>query len=338
MAVMERGMRVMSAIHKRIHYAQRIEFKLLAKIFAESLPPLYPYEVQGDLQSLKATDFDEKIDIIPVSDPTIFSMSQRVTLAQTQLQLAEAAPQMHNMYEAYRRMYAAMGVQNIDAILPIPTPPQPKDPGVENALALSGQSLTAFRRQNQMAHVDAHRAFFSSFLVKNNPQVMSILQAHIMEHVSLQAREEVEQEMQEEVKNLQQQAGGQLTPEMQTEMQELLESKIAERIVEMTEAMVTEEQESLQQDGKDPLIDLKQQEINLKAGDLERKTTMDQGRLGIDQARLDQTAEIAEAKMDSQEDIAQLRANVNLTKQKEIEKSKKDPRTVDVNKNIRFDN
>ena len=338
MAVMERGMRVMSAIHKRIHYAQRIEFKLLAKIFAESLPPLYPYEVDGDMQSLKATDFDERIDIIPVSDPTIFSMSQRVTLAQTQLQLAEAAPQMHNMYEAYRRMYAAMGVQNIDAILPIPQPPQPKDPGMENALALTGQPLTAFRRQNQLAHMDAHRAFFSSFLVKNNPQVMSILQSHIMEHVSLQAREEVEQEMEKEMKKLAQQTGGQLPPEMQNEMQELIESKIAERIVEMTEEMVTEEQESLSQEGEDPLIDLKQQEINIKAGDLQRKTAMDQGRLGMDQAKLEQTADIAEAKMDSQEDIAQLRANVNLTKQKEIEKSKKRPRTVDVNKNIRFDN
>ena len=338
MAFMERGMRVMSAIHKRIHYAQRIEFKLLAKIFAESLPPMYPYEVEGDLQSLKASDFDERIDIIPVSDPTIFSMSQRVTLAQTQLQLAEAAPQMHNMYEAYHRMYAAMGVQNIDAILPIPQPPKPKDPGLENALALTGQSLTAFRNQNQLAHIDAHRAFYSSFLVRNNPQVMTIIQAHIMEHIALQAREEVEQEMKKEFEEIMARAGGQLPPEQQQEMQELLESKIAERIVEMTEQMVTEEQEAMQQEGEDPLINLKQQEINLKQQDIQRKTEYDQARVGLDQARLDQTAEIAEAKMDSQEDIAQLRANVNLTKQKEIEQSKKRPRTVDVNKNIRFDN
>ena len=338
MAFMERGMRVMSAIHKRIHYAQRIEFKLLAKIFAESLPPVYPYEVQGDLQSLKATDFDERIDIIPVSDPTIFSMSQRVTLAQTQLQLAEAAPQMHNMYEAYHRMYSAMGVQNIDTILPVPKGPQPQDPGMENALSLTGQTLTAFRNQNQLAHIDAHRAFYSSFLVKNNPQVMTILQSHMMEHVSLQAREEVEQEMKKEFEELQARAGGQLPPEQQQEMQELLESKIAERIVQMTEKMVMEEQEAMQQEGEDPLINLKQQEINLKAQDIQRKTDYDDARVGLDKARLDQTAEIAEAKMDSQEDIAQLRANVNLTKQKEIEQSKKSPRTVDVNKNIRFDN
>ena len=315
MALMERGMRVMSAIHKRIHYAQRIEFKLLAKIFAESLPPMYPYEVQGDLQSLKATDFDERIDIIPVSDPTIFSMSQRVTLAQTQLQLAEAAPQMHNIYEAYRRMYSAMGVQNIDAILPVPTGPEPMDPGMENATALSGGSLTAFRKQNQLAHIDAHRAFFSSILVKNNPQAMMILQSHIMEHVSLQAREEVEQEMAKEFEALQAQAGGELPPEQQNEMQELVESKIAERIVEMTTKMVTEEQQMMAEQGEDPLVQLKQQEIDIKAQDLQRKTAYDEGKMSLDALKLAQNEELAEAKMDSQEDIAQLRANVNLQKQ-----------------------
>jgi hypothetical protein len=316
MALMERGMRVMSAIHKRMHYAQRIEFKLLARIFSQSLPPVYPYEVQGDLQTLKASDFDERIDIIPVSDPTIFSMSQRITLAQTQLQLAQAAPQMHNMYEAFRRMYSAMGVQNIEAILPPPSGPQPLDPGQENATALSGGALTAFRKQNHNAHIDAHRAFFSSALVKTNPQTMMILQSHIAEHVALQAREEVEQEMQKELEEMQARAGGQIPPEQQNEMQELLESKIAERVVQMTEQMVTEEQQMMGEQGQDPLIELKQQEINLKAQDLQRKAAADEARVAMDAAKLAQNEELTEAKLDSQEDIAQLRANVNLSKQK----------------------
>ena len=316
MALMERGMRVMSAIHKRMHYAQRIEFKLLARIFSQSLPPVYPYEVQGDLQTLKASDFDERIDIIPVSDPTIFSMSQRITLAQTQLQLAQAAPEMHNMYEAFRRMYSAMGVQNIEAILPAPTGPQPLDPGQENAAALSGGALTAFRKQNHNAHIDAHRAFFSSALVKTNPQTMMILQSHIAEHVALQAREEVEQEMQKELEEMQAKAGGQIPPEQQNEMQELLESKIAERIVQMTEQMVTEEQQMMGEQGQDPLIELKQQEINLKAQDLQRKAAADEAKVAMDAAKLAQNEELTEAKIDSQEDIAQLRANVNLSKQK----------------------
>jgi hypothetical protein len=152
-------------------------------------------------------------------------------------------------------------------------------------------------------------------LVKNNPQTMMILQSHIMEHVSLQAREEVEQEMAKEFEALQAQAGGELPPEQQNEMQELVESKIAERIVEMTEKMVTEEQQMMSEQGEDPLVQLKQQEINLKAQDLQRKATADEGKMMLDQAKLAQNEALAEAKIDSQEDIAQLRANVNLQKQ-----------------------
>ena len=317
MALMERGMRVMSAIHKRLHYAQRIEFKLLAKIFSESLDPSYPYDVVGGVQSIKTADFDDKIDILPVSDPTIFSMSQRVTLAQTQLQLAQAAPQMHNLYEAYRRMYQAMGVQNVDAILPIPTPPQPQDPGIENGSALLGKPIQAFRNQNHMAHIDSHRAFFSSILVKNNLQTMTILEAHIMEHMSLQAREEVEQEMQKDLAQIAQQFGGNIPQEEQIKLQELVESKVAERITEMTEKMITEEQEMMAEQGEDPLINLKQQEIQLRAADLQRKSALDQANIEIDAAKLEQNAKLAQDKIDSQEDIAQLRANVNLSKQKQ---------------------
>ena len=315
MALMERGMRVMSAIHKRLHYAQKIEFKLLAKIFSESLDPEYPYDVVGGIRSIKTADFDDKIDILPVSDPTIFSMSQRVTLAQTQLQLAQAAPQMHNMYEAYRRMYQAMGVQNVDAILPVPTPPQPQDPGIENGSTLLGKPLQAFRNQNHLAHIDSHRAFFSSILVKNNLQAMTLLEAHIMEHVSIQAREEVEQEMQEQVQELAQQFGGQMPQEEQVKLQEIIESKVAERITEMTEKMIAEEQEMMAEQGEDPLIQLKQQELQLRAADLQRKSQNDQANMELDAAKLEQNAKLAQDKIDSQEDIAQLRANVNLEKQ-----------------------
>jgi hypothetical protein len=339
MALMERGARVMSAIHKRLHYAQKIEFKLLARIFSESLGPRYPYELGNDqIQGLKQSDFTDDIDIIPVSDPNIFSMSQRVTLAQTQLQLAQADPGAHNMYEAYRRMYQALGVKDIDVLLPVPSEPQPMDPGLENASSLKGQGLTAFRGQNQLAHVDAHRAFMSSMLVKNNPQVMAILQAHIMDHVSIQAREEVEEESRPEIEQVAAQYGGQVPEELQLQMQQQIESQVAEKIAEMIDEMLVEEAEVLQEMGEDPLVGLKQQEINLRAQDLQRKSMVDEAKIGIDEQKLRQDAQIAQDRIDSQEDIAQLRANVNLTKQKEIEKSKKRPRTVDVNKNIRFDN
>jgi len=115
-ALLERGSRVMSAIHKRLHYAQKQEFRMLAKIFKESLPPMYPYNVYGAESFIKQQDFDDRVDVIPVSDPNIFSLSQRIAIAQTQLQLAQSNPQLHNLFEAYRRMYQALGIQNIEAI------------------------------------------------------------------------------------------------------------------------------------------------------------------------------------------------------------------------------
>jgi hypothetical protein len=316
MALMERGARVMSAIHKRLHYAQKIEFKLLAKIFSESLDPQYPYEVGTDqIQGLKQSDFSKDIDIIPVSDPNIFSMAQRVTLAQTQLQLAQADPASHNMYEAYRRMYQALGVKDIDVLLPVPSQPQPMDPGTENSGAVGGQPLVAFRGQNHNAHLDAHRALMSSFLVKSNPQVMAILQAHIMEHVSIQAREEVEEESKPEIDQITAQYGGQLPEELQLQVQERIESQVAEKVAEMTDEMVQEEAEAVQEMNEDPLVGLKQQEIDLRAQDIQRKAMVDEAQIGIDEKKLSQTAKIAQDRIDSQEDIAQLRANVNLSKQ-----------------------
>ena len=316
MALMERGARVMSAIHKRLHYAQKIEFKLLAKIFSESLDPQYPYEVGTEqIQGLKQSDFSKDIDIIPVSDPNIFSMAQRVTLAQTQLQLAQADPASHNMYEAYRRMYQALGVKDIDVLLPVPSQPQPTDPGTENSGAVTGQPLVAFRGQNHNAHLDAHRALMSSFLVKSNPQVMAILQAHIMEHVSIQAREEVEEESKPEIDQITAQYGGQIPEELQLQVQERIESQVAEKIAEMTDEMVQEEAEVVQEMNEDPLVGLKQQEIDLRAQDIQRKAMVDEAQIGIDEKKLSQTAKIAQDRIDSQEDIAQLRANVNLSKQ-----------------------
>jgi len=316
MALIERGMRVMSAIHKRLHYAQKIEFNLLAKIFAESLPERYPYELPSNaIPSIKVQDFSDEIDIIPVSDPNIFSMAQRVTLAQTQLQLAQAAPQMHNMYEAYRRMYQALNVKDIDTILPAPQTPKPIVAGIENAGLLMGKPLIAFKGQNHDAHIEAHKAFFNLASVKNNPQALMTLEAHIMEHVAMRAREQIEQEQAPLIQERAQEAGGQLSPEEQMQIQQEMETAVAVRIAEDTAEMVADEQEFLDSQGSDPLIDLKQQEINLRAQDLERKSMVDQSKLGLEQQKLAQSAKISQDKIDSNEDIAQLRANVNLDKQ-----------------------
>ena len=316
MALIERGSRVMSAIHKRLHYAQKTEFNLLAKVFKEFLPQRYPYDVgSGAVPSVKSTDFDERVDIMPVSDPNIFSMSQRVTLAQTQLQMAQSDPKSHNIYEAYKRMYQSLGVKDIDAILPPPATPKPKDPALENSDSLLGKKLIPFRNQEHQAHIDAHRTFMSSMLVRNNPQATVLLQAHVMEHVSLLARQMIEEENQEQVQAEAAKFGGKLPPELQAQFQEEMERQISLKATEFIEEMFIEEQQSMEGQGQDPLVGLKQQELQLKAQDIQRKAQNDQQKLDLEGAKLDQSAKIAQDKIDSNEDIAQLRANVNLDKQ-----------------------
>ena len=322
MAMMERGTKVMSAIHKRLHYGQKVEFTLLAQIFAEFLPTMYPYEVEGGPPQIKQQDFDGKVDVLPVSDPNIFSVSQRVVLAQTQLQLAQSNPQAHNVYEAYRRMYAALGVTDISAILPPPPAPAPVDPGMENATALKQQQLKAFPQQNHDAHINAHRGFMSSILVKNNPVVMAILQSHISEHIALQARELIQQKFMEQMQQLQQAIQQVQSQEQEQELQMQIqqtqlqmEGEIAQAINEMTTQMITEEQESMENDQEDPLIRLKEQEIQLRAMEMQRKDQEIDKKLEVERERIATTDKIAQDRIDSQEDIAQLRANVNLSKQ-----------------------
>ena len=314
MAILERGMKVMSAIHKRLHYAQKIEFKLLAKVFAEYLPPEYPYMVANGNQMVKQTDFDDRVDVIPVSDPNIFSMAQRVTLAQTQLQLAQSNPEMHNLHEAYRRMYSALGVQNIEKVLPPPPQPQPTDPAIENAGTLNAQKPVAFPDQDHSAHIRAHRAFMSSVLVKTNPAVMSLLQAHITEHVGYMARAMVQEEMQPEMDQLMQQYGGQLPQEVQAQIEMQMESAVAIKIAEIIEQMVSEEQEMFDQMGDDPLVQLKQQEIDIKKNEAELKAQQMGEKQALEEKKMAQKEGLDREKMQSQEDIAQLKANVALDK------------------------
>ena len=276
MALLEQGTKVMSAIHKRCHNAQKQEFELLAKLFASSLPPEYPYNVQGGNRAIKATDFDDRVDVMPISDPNIFSMSQRIMLAQPQLQLAQSNPQVHNLYEAYRRMYISLGVQQVEAILPPPAKPTPIDPGMENAQALRLQALVVFPEQDHDAHIEAHRAFMSSFLVRNNPQVATILQAHIVEHMSAQARNEVMMEVPPQINQEAIKFGGQIPPELQQQFNAQIEKQVAVKIAAKLDEAVAEEQEVLGfgQQGQDPLVeikarelDLEQQRVNLDAAD-----------------------------------------------------------------------
>ena len=168
-ALLERGSRVMSAIHKRLYVGLKQEFKLLAEVFKTYLPPTYPYDVPNARKEIKVSDFDDRVDILPVADPNIFSQTQRISMAQMQLQLAQSNPQLHNLYQAYRSMYEAVGVKNINAILPAPLKPMPMDPALEHIVAMSNKPFQAFGGQDHKAHIDAHLHFMSLNMVQNNP-------------------------------------------------------------------------------------------------------------------------------------------------------------------------
>ena len=310
MALMERGTKVMSAVHKRLHYAQKKEFQLLARIFKLVLPPVYPYNVTGGPRQIKMMDFDDSIDILPVSDPNIFSMSQRVTLAQNQLQLAQTNPQMHNLYEAYRRMYIALGVKDVEQILPLPKGPQPQDPAQEHSVVLMGQPLQAFAEQNHELHIKAHRLFLSSVLVKNNPMAVVNLVSHINQHVSFLAMQVVNQALAEEAEKLRQEFGDQIPPEKIAELQAQRPTLIDQEIVKITEQMVMEEAESMQDQNMDPLVLLKQQELALRQQDLELKAQTEGEKQGLKEQQFEYKQDFDSMKLQKDYDLAELRANV----------------------------
>jgi hypothetical protein len=284
-AMMERGSRVMSGVHKRCYYAMKMEFKILARIMQEYLPPEYPYDVYGGPREIKSADFDKRVDILPVADPNIMSMAQRVMLAQTQLQVASSNPAIHNIHEAYRRVYEALGTKQIDSLLkPPPPPPEPKDPAKENARALQMQFLTAFEFQDHDAHIAAHMAFMQSRMVQINPQVYALLQSHISDHVSFKAKIEVSEQIMQDPNMMQLQ---QVDPQ---QFQIQVDKAIATAVAEITEQLVRGEMQ--QAAGKqDPLVRLKQQEIDLRAMDLQRKEKETQIKAEMDMrqeaARLD---------------------------------------------------
>ena len=300
-SLMERGSRVMSAIHKRCYYSMRREFRLLSKVFATYLPPIYPYTVYGADRAVKQTDFDDRVDVIPVADPNINSMAQRVTMANENLKIAMSNPMMHNLREAYRRVYEALGTQDIDQILKPEERPVPKDPATENMEVLMMKPLRAFPDQDHDAHINAHRAFMSTRMVQINPQVYTALQAHISEHVSLKAQGEV---------------GALITndPMMQEKLiadpqgaSTEINAMIARRVSELT--MELAQSEALGQK-QDPLVMLKQRELDIKAMDLQRKTNQDMMSNEIKMDEIDEKLDLEKMKLEDKQDQAEERIRI----------------------------
>jgi len=339
-ALLERGSRVMSAIHKRLYVGLKQEFKLLAQVFKTYLPPVYPYDVPNAKKEIKATDFDDRVDILPVADPNIFSQTQRISMAQMQLQLAQSNPQLHNLYQAYRSMYEAVGVKNINAILPAPLKPIPMDPALEHIVAMSGKPFQAFGGQDHKAHIDAHLHFMSLNMVQNNPQVMAAIQKNILEHISFMAQEQVQLEFVKELQELQalqQQMGpvmqnpraAQQNPQVmqaQQRIQQLtnqIEARKAVLIAEMTEEYAKEENKITGGFGGDPLMKLKARELDLRAMDNERKKEYDEDRIGLDTMKVMVGDQQHDEKLEQNEELAHLRAGVSLEKQQMADRSKR---------------
>jgi len=324
-ALLERGSRVMSAIHKRLYVAMKSEFQLLAGVFKTYLPQEYPYDVVGGQRNIKVQDFDDKIDILPVADPNIFSQSQRISLAQTELQLAMSNPQMHNMYEAYRAMYTAIGVKNIDLILPPPQQPQPMDPAAENIMAMSGKPFQAFKGQDHQAHITTHLNFMATNIARNNPVVLAALEKNIFEHISLMAQEQLEVEFREEIAKLMQlqQAMAQnpalqQDPNIQQQIMALsmsLESRKAKLIAEMTEEFKQEENKIMGAFGNDPIAKLKARELDLRAMNDATKRDQDQEKIDLDRSKQLMGQQQFDEKLEQNEDLAKLRASTSITKQ-----------------------
>ena len=303
-ALLERGSRIMSSIHKRIYYSMKKEFRLLADVIKTYLPPEYPYAVIGGNRMIKSDDFDDTIDVIPVADPNMFSMAQRIQLAQTQLQLATSAPQLHNIKEAYRRMYEALGVADIDKIMKLDKP-EPMSPTMEHQRLLDLDKIEAYEGQNHDAHIQAHLLFGLSPIVQAQPALAIDLNKHLMQHISLKARETVDAQIMAAERQMGQEA--QNVDELKVSQIAALEAQFLGELQQM--------QAQMSGAGKpDPVIALKEKELQMRAMKDQADAQFDFSKLNLEQQKLAQKEKTDQARIQSQEDIAQLRANINLQK------------------------
>jgi hypothetical protein len=324
-ALLERGTKVMSAIHKRLHYSQKLEFGLLAKVFSESLPPVYNFQVGSGQNQIKQQDFDNRVDVIPVSDPNIFSQSQRVTLAQELLQMVQSNPQIHGpmgIYEAYRRMYSALGVDNVDSLL-MPPPdmtPKPVDAGLENASLLMGQPAQAFPEQNHQAHIETHRSLFFTDLVKDSPQVQALIISHCMQHLQFLAAQLAQEQMPDEMK--------QRIAEIQAQMQQVSPEEaqaIGQQIQMINEQYSSSIMAQLANDflqsigmnnGGDPLVDIRQRELDLKDKEIELEAQQFESKQNQRSQEKSMDAELQLERMNVQKQIADDKLEVAIDRLK----------------------
>jgi len=325
-ALLERGSRVMSAIHKRMYSSLKQEFNSLARLFKIYLPPVYPYDVVGGARQIKQADFNDNVAVIPVADPNIFSQTQRISLAQTEMQLATSNPSMHNQYQVYRNMYEALGVKDIDRILIQPQQPQPKDPALEHIAALAGQPFQAFPGQDHRSHITSHLNFMSTNIAKNSPILMASLEKNIFEHISIMAQEHVQLEFKDELQQLQamgqqMQMMAQGNPQAVQQMQmqakmltEKIESRKAELIADAMEEFLKEEKKITSQFDSDPIAQLKARELDLMAQENERKRNEGEQSHNLNKMKVMMNQATHDEKLQQNEELAKMRADTSIEK------------------------
>jgi hypothetical protein len=325
-ALLERGSRTMSAIHKRLYAAMKKEFNLLSRVFKLYLPPVYPYDVVGGQKQIMKMDFDDRVDILPVADPNIFSQTQRISLAQTELQLASSNPKMHNQYEVYRNMYEALGVKDIDLILKPKPVPQPKDPALEHIDALGGVPFRAYPGQDHRAHITAHLSFLATNMVRNAPMMMAAIEKNCLEHISLMAQEQIELEFKDELPQLMQMQQAvqqnpqmqQQNPQMQQQIQQLqqkIDARKAVLIAEMMEDFMKEEKKITSQFDHDPIAKLRSRELDIRALDNEAKRKEADQKLNLENMKAMMNQNVQDEKLEQNEELAELRADTSIEKQ-----------------------
>jgi hypothetical protein len=306
LAILERTLKVQSAVHARVHVAMRHEFKLLAKIIRDYTPPVYKYTVEGT-RFAKMDDYD-LVDVIPVSDPNATTMAQRVIQYQAALQLAQGAPDIYNIPLLHRQMLEVLGIKDVDKIVPLEDDFKPEDPVSENMAILKSKPVKAFLYQDHKAHIQVHMNLAQDPLIQkmvgqspNAAALQAAMQAHIAEHMAFQYRVEIEKMLGVSLPP----EDDQLPEDVEVELSRLV-AQASDKLLQKDQAMA--QQEQAQQQAQDPIIQMQQAEFQLKQAEFEHKKVIDEAELALktqielaknerENKRIDSQAEIAGANL-----------------------------------------
>jgi hypothetical protein len=316
LALLERQLKTMSAVQARVHYSMKQEFKLLKEIIRDNTPSEYEYEPQGGNRMAKREDYD-MVEVIPVSDPNSSTMAQRIMQYQAVIQLSQSAPQIYDLPQLHRQMIEVLGVRNADKLVPIEDDMKPRDPVSENMAFLNGKPTKAFIYQDHDAHIAVHTALMQDPLmaaqIGQNPQaqkMMSEIQAHIAEHLAFAYRKKVEEQL------------GVPMPKPDEDLPEDVEVQLSRLVAQASQQVLAQSkgqvaQQQAQQQAQDPLIQMQQQELQIKMQEVEIKKLKAQGDLQIRAEELGLKAQEAAQKAGQDPMMAAQRMQMEISQMQE---------------------